>query len=439
MIGGGTRKPSGRSGRSRSGSSSRVGSLHFAPKKKGRPSLKVVAVILVLLVLLVAAGVVKAAVAAEPNLTLRRVVATTAVLPGAAPRPVWPASGQAAVEVEGLPPLGSSGGAAPQPIASLAKIMTAYLALQDAPLKPGQQGYTVTISAADVADYRSRLAAAESIVPVAVGEQLTEYQLLEGLLVASGNNFAVLIARHDAGSVPAFVAKMQSTAQSLGMAHTTYTDPSGLAGSTVSSATDQLQLAAKAEADPVFASIVAMTSIDLPVAGKLANFNAAVGSNGYVGIKTGSDSTAGGCLVFANRQTVGGRPVTILGVVIGQDRGHVATAALIAAAVKAADALVHSVLPTVSDKTVIPTGTVVAQLTNAQGERSAAATTSPLTVLGYGGMTVPLSVSLDPTGTKARAGDVVGKVALPGGGFTTVTARSDVPAASFGWKLLHDY
>ena len=441
VIGGRTHNRGSRNSRSpfRASSSGRAGSLHFAPKKKSRTSLKVALALMVVVVLLLAAGVVKAAVAAEPDLTVRPVIGSSAVLPGPAPRPAWPASGEAAVEVEGLPPLGSAGGGAPQPIASLAKIMTAYVALQDAPLKPGQQGYTVTVSASDVADYRARLASSESIVPVSVGETLTEYQLLEGLLIASGNNFAALIAHHDAGSVPAFVAKMQSTAQRLGMAHTTYTDPSGLEATTVSSAPDQLTLAGKAEADPVFAAIVAMTSVNLPVAGQLVNFNKAVGTNGYLGIKTGSDSTAGGCLVFANRQTVGGRPVTILGVVLGQDKGHVGTSALITAAVNAADALVHSVVAAVGDKTVLPAGAVVARLSNAQGKRSAAATTSPLTVMGYGGMTIPLSVSLNPTGTTVRAGAVVGRVTIPGGGYATVTAGSGVPVPSFGWKLIHDY
>ena len=432
VIGGRTRS-------NRSSSRSRAKSLHFAPKKKRRPSLKLVAALVVLIVLLVAAGAIKAFVAPEPALTVQQVLAPTAVLPGAAPKPAWPASGQAAIEVEGLPPLGSSGGTTAQPIASLAKIMTAYVALQDAPLKPGAQGYNVTVTAADVADYQARLAGSQSIVPVTLGENLTELQLLQGLLVASGNNFATIVAEHDAGSLPAFVAKMQSTAQSLGMTHSTYTDPSGLQGSTVSTAGDQLTLAAKAEAIPVFAQIVALTSVNLPVAGQLPNFNSAVGKNGYLGIKTGSDSTAGGCLVFVNRQTVNGQPATILGVVIGQDRGRVGTAALIAAAVGAADALIHSVLASVGEKTVVPSGTVVAQVTNAQGKRSAATTTSPLTVMGYGGMTIPLSVSFSPLGTTLASGTVVGKVSIPGGAFANATAGSAVPAVTYSWKLRHDY
>lgn len=397
------------------------------------------AVVLALVVIVVAAGVVKAALASDPRLSVREVIPATQVLPGTPPKPAWPATGEAAVEVQGLPPLGSSGPSTPVPIASLAKIMTAYVVLHDAPLKPGSSGYTLTVSAADAADYQTRLAQLQSVVAVAAGEKLTELQLLQGLLVGSGNNFAVLLADHDAGSTSAFVSKMQSEARSLGMSHTTYTDPSGLNTSTVSTASDQLILASKAMANPVFASIVAMPSVTLPVAGKVLNYNTAVGTNGYTGIKTGSDSIAGGCLVFANQQSVGGHTVTILGAVLGQDRGVQSTPALIAASLQAANALVTSVRGTLGVKTIVPSGTVVATVTNPQGKRVSAVTTSPLTMTGYGGMSVPLSVSLEPVGTTLQSGETVGKVSIPGGAFATVQARSTMPPVPFTWKLLHDY
>lgn len=419
--------------------SSKSKNLHFAPKPKRRLPLKVAAVVILVVVLVAAAGAVKAAVASEPAVATTTTLSGTKKLPGAAPKPAWPASGQAAIEVEGLPPLGSSGSPTPLPIASLSKVMTAYLVLQDNPVKPGQPGFTVTVSAADVADYRARLANAESVVPVALGEQLTEAQLLQGLLVASGNNFAVILADHDAGSVPAFVAKMQSEAQKLGMTHTTYTDPSGLESSTVSTASDQLILAAKAMAEPAFASTVAMPSVDLPVAGRLPNFDTSVGSGGYIGIKTGSDSVSGGCLMFANRQQVGGKPFTILGVVLGQQTGVLSTPALIAAAVSATETLVHSISPAVSVKTALPAGTEVGYAANAQGHRVALVTRGPLSVMGYGGEAVPLSVTLERPGTTLSPGQTVGEVSIPGGASTPVVAAAAMPAVTFGWKLLHDY
>jgi D-alanyl-D-alanine carboxypeptidase (penicillin-binding protein 5/6) len=412
--------------------------LHFAPRHSRRFPTRLVVALVVVVLVLVGAGVVKAAVAAAPLLRFERTLPPSAKLTGAAPRPAWPASGQAAVEVEGLPPIGSSGGGSPIPIASLAKVMTAYVILQDKPLKPGEAGFTVTIDGADVSDYRTRLAAAQSIVPVADGETLSELQLLQGLLVASGNNFAFLLARQDAGSESAFVAKMQAAAQRLGMRHTTYTDPSGLDPNTVSTATDQLILAQKAMADPVFAGIVGLTSVDLPVAGTLLNYNREVGRNGYVGVKTGSDSTAGGCLLFANRQKVGGRTYTILGAVIGQDAGHQSTQLLIGAAVAAADALVHSITGSIEVQTVVPASTVIGTVTNADGRHVPVATEAPLAVLGYGGMAVPLSVSASPLGRTLGAGQTVAQVSLPGATPVTARAGSKMPPVSFAWKLLHD-
>ena len=115
----------------------------------------------------------------------------------------WPEQGQAALSVEGVGSLGSSGVRRPVPIASLAKVMTAYLVLR---AHPAGAGFTVTIQDADVADWRRRAANDESVVPVATGEVLDEEQLLDALLLPSANNIAALLAVHDSGSIEAFVA-----------------------------------------------------------------------------------------------------------------------------------------------------------------------------------------------------------------------------------------
>jgi D-alanyl-D-alanine carboxypeptidase (penicillin-binding protein 5/6) len=394
---------------------------------------------MVVLVALVAAALIKAATASDPRLSVQMVTPARVLLPGAPPHPAWPSAGEAAVEVQGLPPLGSSGGSTPLPLASLAKVMTAYVLLKDHPLAVGQPGFSVTITAAQVDDYNQRLAQAESVVPVAAGEQISELQLMQGLLVPSGNNIAELLASYDAGSDGAFVARMNATAAGLGMDHTHYTDPAGLDSTTASTASDQLVLAAKAMADPVFAQIVALPSVILPVAGLVTNFNSAVGQNGYVGIKTGSDSSSGGCLMFADRRTIAGHPVTILGVVLGQDPGGTHTQALITAAVTASDQLVASVAAAISTRTVIPAGRVVAHIANRQGRTVDVITSSPITELGYGGESIPLVVRMDPVGTTLRAGQAVGRMSAAGVPQTTpVVAAGTLPSVSLGWKLLHD-
>lgn len=75
---------------------------------------------------------------APPPPRLLQIVADTFTIPGMAPNIPWPSSGQAAVEIEGVGSLGTSGHVStPVPIASVAKTMTAYLILADHPLAAG--------------------------------------------------------------------------------------------------------------------------------------------------------------------------------------------------------------------------------------------------------------------------------------------------------------
>lgn len=150
-------------------------------------------------------AVVVAALAYAAFALVRSVPATT-VIPAArarvfAGRPLrlaWPRRGQAAVGVQGVGVIGSRGARRSTPIASLAKVMTAYVVLRDHPLRAAVGGPRITVTPADVAVYRADAAAGQSVVAVQAGERLTERQALEGLLLPSGNNIATLLARWDA-------------------------------------------------------------------------------------------------------------------------------------------------------------------------------------------------------------------------------------------------
>ncbi len=181
----------------------------------------------------------------------------------------------------------------------------------------------------------------QSVVAVRAGEQLTERQLLEALLIPSGNNIAQILATQVAGSDTRFLAEMNAEARALGMDHTIYTDPSGFDPSTVSTAADQLRVFRRAMRFPVFGQIVSMPDVTLPVAGTVTNYDPMI-AEGYAG-KTGSDSAAKGCLAFFTDVTVGGRRQTAVGVVLGQGQGS-DTPALLAAAGEAAEQLVDSVV-----------------------------------------------------------------------------------------------
>jgi len=250
----------------------------------------------------------------------------------ALPSTVWPAEGQAAFVESGRPGIHAGPNQHPAAIASVAKVMTAYIVLRDHPLGPGEDGPTITLTDADVADTDRRREQRESVVSVAAGEQLTELQALQALLLPSANNIAAALARWDAGSTGRFVTRMNAAARLLGMNHTRYTDPSGYDDATVSTAADQVRIVVRAMRLPVFARIVATARATLPVAGTVHNTNALLGYGGFVGVKTGSDDAAGGCFAFRAVRWIHGRRTTITGVVLGQPGQDQIAAGLRAAA-----------------------------------------------------------------------------------------------------------
>ena len=251
----------------------------------------------------------------------------------------WPHRGQAAV-VLGKDRPAASPDERPVPIASLAKVMAAHLILKHYPLSGAQDGFTITVTLAQAQAEAEDAAEGQSVVAVRAGEQLTERQMLEALLIPSGNNIAHMLAAQVAGSEARFVAEMNDEARALGMDDTIYTDPSGFDPSTVSTAADQLRVFEQAMRVPVFRQIVSMPSVTLPVAGTLTNYNPLI-ALGYAG-KTGSDSAAKGCLAFFTNVMVGGRRQSAVGVVLGQGQGS-DTRALLAAAGEAAEQLVDAI------------------------------------------------------------------------------------------------
>jgi D-alanyl-D-alanine carboxypeptidase len=189
----------------------------------------------------------------------------------------------------------------------------AYLVLRDHSLPPGQDGPAITLTDADVADTERRRGRQESVVSGAAGEQLTERQALQGVLLRSANNIAAVLARWDAGSVDRFVARERAAARSLGTTHVRHTDPSGYDDATVSTAAGQVRIVDEAIHVPVFASILAAPSATLPVAGTGHKTNRLLGYHEVVGVKTGATAAAGGCFAVGAIRWIDGKRRTITG------------------------------------------------------------------------------------------------------------------------------
>ncbi|MDQ6691361.1 MAG: D-alanyl-D-alanine carboxypeptidase, partial [Candidatus Dormibacteraeota bacterium] len=214
-------------------------------------------------------------------------------VPGEAPTLMWPTRAAAAVSVVGLGSLGAHSDSTPRPMASVAKVMTALVVLDDHPLADLDPGPPIAIQPGDVQEYQANLADGQSVVKVVEGEVLSEFQLLEGLLIPSGNNLAGVLARWDAGSTDGFVARMNLKGIALGMKRTHFADASGFSERTVGTAGDLVLVGEALMANPVLARIVGQGQADLPVIGTVFNVDYALGSEGIVGIKTGAAPRAG--------------------------------------------------------------------------------------------------------------------------------------------------
>jgi D-alanyl-D-alanine carboxypeptidase (penicillin-binding protein 5/6) len=202
-----------------------------------------------------------------------------------------------------------------RPMASITKVMTAYLVIQagdvDRPIKVpgGVLGYIWKYDADS-----------DGLHP---GEVLTARELLYGLLVQSGADAAYTLASAYGPGMNAFIARMNATASQLGLSHTHFTSPDGLPypteTSTYSTPEDLLRLGEIAMRSPLFRSIVdtpfyVMKKGDGHTAHWWGTSNELIGHYpGAIGIKTGFTDDAGHCLLFEAIRD--GRP--LIGVVLG--------------------------------------------------------------------------------------------------------------------------
>ncbi|KPC63098.1 D-alanyl-D-alanine carboxypeptidase [Streptomyces sp. NRRL WC-3753] len=353
---------------------------------------------------------------------------------GGKPQIPWPESGQAALDVQGIGSFGSSGDQKPVPIASVAKVMTAYVILRDHPLKSGAEGPKIKIdqAAEDQSD-----AGDESTVNVYAGDSISQREALKAVLIASANNVARLLARWDAGSEKAFVEKMNAAAKDLGMTNTTYTDPSGLNNTTVSTAVDQVKLAKAAMKSPAFREVAAMMSYNDYKGVNHGNWNHLVGHNGVVGIKTGTTTSALGNLVFAAKKEVGGETRTIVGAVVRQpDVGG----GILDAALDASDELIRAAQDTLQSSTILKKGSVVGYVDDGLGGRTPVVATKDVKAVGWGGLTVKLTFDADELPHAAKAGTKVGTLTVGDGGTSgavkvPVALRDDLVEPGLSDKL----
>ena len=349
----------------------------------------------------------------------------------------WPTEGQGAAEVEGVGSLGTYGAQKPAPIASVAKTMTAYVILRDHPIKGNQSGPEIPV---DKKAGEQAKAQDESTAPIKEGQEYSEKELLQLLMIPSGNNVARLLARWDAGSEAAFVEKMNAAAKDLGMTDSVYTDPSGLQSTTVSTPLDQLKLAKAVMQNDVFREIVNMPNLTVEgIPGQIENNNNILLKPGVGGIKTGSSTPAGGNLLWSANTVVDGKNRRILGVVMGAKDADQLYQKL-QLAIDYSLKIIQKAQADVTSAAVVRKGQVVGHVDDGLGGTTPVVATKELKAIGWPGLKVQLRLT---DGGKvvphaAKAGDVVGEISI-GTGAGAVSApvalQKDLVEPGFDRKL----
>ncbi|MFD3570235.1 serine hydrolase [Streptomyces sp. NPDC058667] len=389
--------------------------------------------VLILLIVFAIAQMVRPLPA--PALTLS--AAPTFTFEGGELKMPWPTEGQGAVEVEGVGSMGTYGAQKPAPIASVTKTMTAYVILRDHPLKGKQKGPEITV---DKKAAEQGKAEHESTAAVQEGQTYSEKELLQLLMIPSANNVARLLARWDAGSEAAFVEKMNAAAKDLGMTQSTYTDPSGLLDSTMSTPKDQLKLAKAVMQYDVFREIVNMPNVTVDgIPGQIENNNNILLKPGVSGIKTGSSTPAGGNLLWSANTVVDGKMRRILGVVMGaKDADQLGEKLQLS--IDYSYELIKKAQNDVTSAAVVRKGQVLGYVDDGLGGRTPVVATKELKAIGWPGLRVKLELT---DGGKAlphagKAGDVVGQVSIGTGAgkvSAPVALRTDLVEPGFDKKL----
>ncbi|MBQ6394643.1 D-alanyl-D-alanine carboxypeptidase [Candidatus Saccharibacteria bacterium] len=195
----------------------------------------------------------------------------------------------------------NNSGVIAQPTASTTKMILSLAVLEKMPLATGEKGPAITISAEDYDRYKWYVANNGSVTAVVAGEEISEYDALMSVMLASSNNMADTLAIWAFGSLEGYREYASKMLNNWGLSETVLgSDASGYNAGTASSAKELALIGQKVLENPVLAEIVGTKEYTVPVAGTITNTNKLLGQNDVVGVKTGYiGEESGYCLVSA--------------------------------------------------------------------------------------------------------------------------------------------
>jgi D-alanyl-D-alanine carboxypeptidase (penicillin-binding protein 5/6) len=398
-------------------------------KKRRLQSSHLFRVLLICVVVLIVGGTVNY-LRPLPSITPK--FATLTITSPATQPMAWPGTTEAAIGAVGYGVLATNSTQTPLPTASVAKLITSLAVLQKYPLSLGQQGPTMTLSANDVAIYQQYEAEQGSVVTVQAGEQLSEYQALQAMLLPSANNIADSLAIWAFGSLANYETAANQLLVTLGLANTHVgTDASGFLPTSTSTAHDLVQLGLDTLKNPVLAQIVAQPQATLPIVGTVYNVNRLLGSDGIIGIKTGNSDQAGGVYLFAADDVLDpSNTVTIVGAVVGDTD--------LDSAINAALPLLTSAQEGFTMATILPAGTTVATYKAPWATSITALSKGNLVAAAWSAIIPVPRINVQRIKAATVAGTTVGTLSVSSGNHTItapVVLKTTLPKPTFWWRL----
>lgn len=246
------------------------------------------------------------------------------------------------------------------PMASIAKVVTALVVLEQHPIEGDDDGAAITLTAAD-SRLPARYAAINgTVAPAPAGLVVSQRSMIELMMVHSANNYAETLAVWAFGSEAAYLDAARAWLDAHGMPGARIADTTGFSPQNRASARELVTLARLAAAHPVIAAASALPRVTVPGVGSYENRNAALGMAGVDGLKTGTLRAIGSNLLFSADLDIGGATVAVVGAAIGApDQETIA---------RDLSALLMSLTDDYRTVTIGDTGQVVATYTAPWGE-----------------------------------------------------------------------
>mgnify|MGYP003584776370 CR=1 FL=1 len=339
----------------------------------------------------------------------------------------WPQGSQSAVGDTQVGVLDEKPGAVAKPTASSAKLITALVVLNSKPLEPGQAGPSITMTQHDVDRYNRYYANDGSTAIIAAGQQLSQYQLIQGTLVVSSNNYADSLAEWAFGSIDDYRIAAQRYLKSIGAKNTTIGgDASGYEPDTVSTPHDLVLIGIEAYKQPILREIMAQKSVELPLNPVRNNTNWLLGMDGVIGGKTGNSDQAGGVFVGIGETAVGSENRVVVAAVQGEKTPQ--------QAIELAGKLLSEAYAQYGQSTLYSKGQVVARYYTPWGETYSALAQDDIRTTSWGGKSLGADTRADQLRVGMRAGDRVGRIKSGSQTYPLVVDR-DVDSPDLWWRI----